>query len=138
MPSSYRAYAVDFDADGSVDIWNNPVDAIGSVANYFRRHGWRPGAPVTTRARVAGGYPDDWMNDGLKPVRSVAEFEAAGIEPQQAVTANSLATAMQLEGSKGSEYWLGLHNFYVITRYNHSAMYAMSVYQLSQELESRR
>ena len=83
MPSSYRAYAVDFDGDGSVDIWNNPVDAIGSVANYFSRHGWKAGAPVTARARVGESYPDDWMNDGLKPVRSLAEFASAGIEPQR-------------------------------------------------------
>jgi membrane-bound lytic murein transglycosylase B len=78
MPSSFRAYAVDFDADGTADIWNNPVDAIGSVANYFKRHGWTPGSPVTSPARVNGNYPGDWMNDGLKPRRSIADFTAAG------------------------------------------------------------
>ncbi|MCZ6828058.1 MAG: lytic murein transglycosylase, partial [Gammaproteobacteria bacterium] len=94
--------------------------------------------PVTARARVSGEYPSDWMNESLKPARSIAEFAAAGIEAQQPFAADALATAMKLEGTQGAEYWLGLHNFYVITRYNHSAMYAMSVYQLSQELESRR
>ena len=114
------------------------MDAIGSVANYFSRHGWKAGAPVTARARVGESYPDDWMNDGLKPVRSLAEFASAGIEPQQTLAPDALATAMRLEGSDSTEYWLGLHNFYVITRYNHSAMYAMSVYQLSQELDARQ
>jgi len=138
MPSSYRAYAVDFDGDGSVDIWNNPVDAIGSVANYFRRHGWTPDKPVTAPARVNGDFPREWMNEGLKPTRSIAELAAAGLESQEPFPADALATAMELEGAGGAEYWLGLHNFYVITRYNHSAMYAMSVYQLSQELVSRQ
>ena len=138
MPSSYRAYAVDFDGDGRVDIWNNPVDTIGSVANYFLRHGWSPDSPVTARARVNGEYPGDWINAGLKPERTVAEFAAVGIEPQQPFAADELATVMELEGERGEEHWLGLHNFYVITRYNHSAMYAMSVFQLSQELENRR
>jgi membrane-bound lytic murein transglycosylase B len=138
MPSSFRAYAVDFDADGTADIWNNAVDAIGSVANYFKRHGWTPGAPVTAPATVSGDYPRAWINDGLKPRRSIAEFTAAGIEPQQPFPGDALATAMELEGAQGVEYWLGLQNFYVITRYNHSAMYAMSVYQLSRALEARR
>jgi membrane-bound lytic murein transglycosylase B len=137
MPSSYRAYAVDFDGDGRVDIWNNPVDAIGSVANYFKRHGWSADAPVTTRAAVADPQPGNWFNDGLKPSRTLADYAAAGITPVQEFSPDAVATAMAFEGERGEEYWLGLHNFYVITRYNHSAMYAMSVYQLSQEVRSR-
>jgi len=134
MPSSYRAYAVDFDGDGKVDIWNNPVDAIGSVANYFKRHGWREGDPVTFAARVTGQPGADWFNNGLKPVKTLADFAAVGIVPERELPADALATAMEFEGSQGTEYWLGLHNFYVITRYNHSAMYAMCVYQLSGRL----
>jgi membrane-bound lytic murein transglycosylase B len=134
IPSSYRAYAVDFDGDGVVDIIDNPIDAIGSVANYFKRHQWRTGEPVTAPARVADGYRRDWVNDGLKPTRTVAEFAAGMIYPQTEAPPERLATAMEFEGADGLEHWLGWHNFYVITRYNHSAMYAMSVFQLSQAI----
>ncbi len=140
MPSSYREYAIDFDGDGVADIWNNPVDAIGSVANYFKRHGWRSGEPVVVAADAAGGVPDELFVQGrsdLKPGRTVAEFAAAGIVARQEVDPEALATAMKFELQDGYEYWLGLHNFYVITRYNHSAMYAMCVYQLSQRLAAR-
>lgn len=135
MPSSYRSYAVDFDGDGRVDIWENPVDAIGSVANYFKRHGWRTDEPVILPARKSGEVPESWMNAGLKPERSVAQFVAVGLEPLGEASDDALATGLALEGEEGTEYWLGLHNFYVITRYNHSAMYALSVYQLSQRLQ---
>jgi membrane-bound lytic murein transglycosylase B len=134
MPSSYRNYAIDFDDDGEIDIWNNPVDAIGSVANYFKAHGWRTGEPVVSAANAAPAVDDDWFNAGLKPEHTIAEFKAAGIEPVQPLAGDALATAMRFELQDGHEDWLGLHNFYVITRYNHSAMYAMSVYQLSQAL----
>lgn len=134
IPSSYRAYAIDFDGDGIVNIIDNPVDAIGSVANYFKVHGWRSDAPVTGRATVAGQPPEDWFNAGLKPTRKVADFAGAGIDSDDEFGADEVATAMKFEGANGVEYWLGLHNFYVITRYNHSSMYAMSVYQLSQKI----
>jgi len=137
MPSSYREYAIDFDGDGVADIWNNPVDAIGSVANYFKRHGWRPGEAVVSAADAAADVPDELFvqgRSGLKPERSVAQFAAAGIVARQELDPEAPATAMKFELEDGYEYWLGLHNFYVITRYNHSAMYAMSVYQLSQRL----
>ncbi len=135
MPSSYRAYAVDFDGDGKTDIWNNPVDAIGSVANYFKRHGWRAGEPVVSPAKLIDDVPGSWFNDGLKPKRIVAEYIAAGILPEQEIEPAADAAAMKFEGETGDEYWIGLHNFYVITRYNHSSMYALSVYQLSQQLK---
>ncbi|PLW84077.1 lytic murein transglycosylase B [Kineobactrum sediminis] len=157
MPSSYRSYAVDFDDDGVIDIWRNPVDAIGSVANYLRRHGWRSGEGVAVAAQhgsdVAGaaspkvpdpgipdpgvpdpGVPEHWFNAGLVPERTVEEFTRAGLQPLRPLDPGAKVTAMRFEGADGDEHWLGLHNFYVITRYNHSAMYAMSVHQLSQRL----
>ena len=137
IPSSYRAYAVDFDADGVIDIINNPVDAIGSVANYFKRHHWQPEEQVTVAARVESDFRRDWVNDGLKPRRSVAEFAEGSIFPLGDAAPQRLATAMEFEGTQGLEYWLGWHNFYVITRYNHSAMYAMSVYQLSEAIQGQ-
>jgi membrane-bound lytic murein transglycosylase B len=137
MPSSYRSYAVDFDGDGVVDIWNNPVDAIGSVANYFSRHGWRTGETVVSRARVESGYDQELVNAGLKPKLTVSDFASGKISALQPLPGDSLATVMEFEGAAGTEHWMGLHNFYVITRYNHSAMYAMSVFQLSQEIDAR-
>ncbi len=134
MPSSYRHYAVDFDDDGLTDIWKNPVDAIGSVANYFSSHGWRPDNPVITAAVLSDEANTEWFNDGLKPKHTLGEFAGQGITPYRDLPPDALATGVRLEGDAGMEYWLGLHNFYVITRYNHSAMYAMSVYQLSQNL----
>jgi membrane-bound lytic murein transglycosylase B len=134
MPSSYRAYAVDFDGDGKIDIWNNPVDAIGSVANYFKRHGWRAGDAVVSPAELRGEVPEDWFNDSLKPRRTVGDYRAAGLEPSLELADDRDATGLKFELEQGYEYWMGLHNFYVITRYNHSAMYAMSVYQLSQRI----
>tara|TARA_R110000823_G_scaffold119998_4_gene244272 strand:- start:12383 stop:13378 length:996 start_codon:yes stop_codon:yes gene_type:complete len=140
MPSSYRHYAIDFDDDGVIDIWNNPVDAIGSVANYFREHGWRPGQAVVFAADARADAPEELFvsgRSGLKPEMTVAEFAAHGIKAREKLDPDALATAMKFELPDGYEYWLGLHNFYVITRYNHSAMYAMSVYQLSQRLAAR-
>lgn len=140
MPSSYRSYAIDFDNDEVIDIWQNPVDAIGSVANYFKRHGWRPGETVIAAADAAANTPDDIFvrsRKDLKPTRTVAQFAAKGLVARQQLDPDALAIAMQFELEKGYQYWLGLHNFYVITRYNHSAMYAMSVYQLSQAIGAR-
>ena len=140
MPSSFLGYAVDFDGDGVADIWNNPVDAIGSVANYFQRHGWRKGETVVVGATVKGQVPEQWFVQGrkdLQPAHTVAEFAGVGIKPVTAVAPQTLATAMKFELENSYEYWLGFHNFYVITRYNHSAMYAMCVYELSRRIAAR-
>jgi len=137
IPSSYRAYAIDFDDDGQADIVNNPVDAIGSVANYFARHGWQPGGPVTTKAVLADTVDDSLFNTGLKPRTTVAKLAKGGIKPSEDLPGKLKATAMKLDGDDGDEYWIGLKNFYVITRYNHSAMYAMAAHQLSQMVGQR-
>jgi len=143
MPSSYRAYAIDFDGDGKIDIWKNPVDAIGSVANYFKQHGWKTGGEVVFPAKVTGMVPEALFNASLKPSMSLADYQKAGVAipgaaaPEPPLDPNAPATAIKFEAEGGHEYWLGLHNFYVITRYNHSSMYAMSVYQLSRLLAER-
>jgi len=134
MPSSYRAYAVDFDGDELIDIWENPVDAIGSVANYFVRHGWKTNTPVASRVRPAKGYDEKQLNVSLKPQHTVSELKQKGFTPLADYHGESMATAMKLQGEHGAEFWLGLNNFYTITRYNHSRLYAMAVYQLSDEL----
>ena len=133
ISSSYRKYSVDFDGDGKRDLWNNPADVIGSVANYFSVHGWRKGEPVASRASVA--TPDCIDNiDILKPHTSIGLLKHNGVTPQQSLDDDEMATVFRFDGENGDEYWLGLNNFYVITRYNHSALYAMAVYQLSREI----
>ena len=135
MPSSYRAYAKDYEGDGIIDIWTNPNDAIMSVANYFVAHGWRPGGEVITRAQFSG---DPALFDvGLKPKLSIAVLVDKGLKPVIEQSSDQLATPIKFDGKSGEEHWLGLHNFYVITRYNHSAMYAMAVHQLSQTLRAQ-
>ena len=137
IPSSYRSFAVDFDNDGVADIVNNPVDAIGSVANYFQKHHWRPNAPVALSAFVAENHDATVFDEGLKPVYTVAQLKSKGVSAYAELDGKAMASAIRFIGDSGVEHWLGMHNFYVITRYNHSAMYAMAVYQLSQLIEQR-
>lgn len=132
IPTSYLHYAVDGDNDGKRDLWKNPADAIHSVANYFKQHGWQQGEPVTQRVQVTGEQYESIANDQLKPKWTAAELKALGITPTQPIADNKPANLIHLLGKQGSEYWLGEQNFYVITRYNHSRLYAMAVYQLSE------
>lgn len=134
MPSSYRRYAVDFDGDGRKDLWHNDADVIGSVANYLREHGWKPGAPITVPARAAANLPQHLNATGLKPSIGLGELEAAGIKAEIGLPPDTLVSLVRLENEEDTEYWLGLDNFYTITRYNHSNLYAMAVYQLSRDI----
>ncbi|MGK8476220.1 lytic murein transglycosylase B [Stutzerimonas stutzeri] len=138
MPSSFRAYAVDFDGDGHIDIWNNPTDAIGSAASYFKQHGWAAGEPVVARAKVSGERFEEGLTVGLESQKNAGEMRALGWQFDKSVADQTAVTAFRLEGAEGDEYWLGLPNFYVITRYNRSVMYAMAVHQLSQLLADAR
>lgn len=139
MPSSYRHYAIDFDGDGFVDIWNNPTDAIGSVANYFAEHGWRSGRPVAVRARAnseLGAGLDNYWNKINPPQYSLEHWSGEGLAPIFPMAESKQAQPLHLEGVHGDEYWLAFHNFYVITRYNRSHLYAMATYQLSLEIKA--
>ena len=137
MPSSYRAYARSYEGDGAPDIWDNPADAIASVGNYLEAHGWRSGDKV-----VIDGIADDpdpaVFESGLKPKKTVAALALEGLESSETLDPAGLATPLRLEEEDGLRYWLGLQNFYVITRYNHSAMYAMAVWELSQAIAAAR
>lgn len=138
MPDSYRYYAVDFDGDGKRDIWNNDVDAIGSVANYFRKHLWQPGQPVTTRVGNVNQSHQPLVKAGMKPSLTIGQLREAGIQVASDYD-DALATSLiELQNAAGKEYWAGLNNFYSITRYNHSNMYAMAVYQLAQAILEQR
>jgi membrane-bound lytic murein transglycosylase B len=138
IPSSYRRYAVDFDQDGKRDLWESPMDIVGSVANYLHSHGWEPGAAVTTRANVTGTGYQSVIAKGLKPETAVRTLRTEGITPSNPLPDDTLAALISLDQESGPEYWLGLNNFYVITRYNHSPLYAMAVYQLSEEIRLAR
>ena len=134
MPSSFRAYAVDFDNDGHIDIWNNPTDAIGSVANYFKQHGWTQGGAVVSSASVQGDKVAEGLTVGIEPQLDIAQLRALGWTSSTTLPDDLKVTAFRFEAEAGEEYWLGLPNFYTITRYNRSAMYAMAVYQLSEAI----
>ncbi len=138
ISSSYRHYAVDFDGDGKRDLWDNNADAIGSIANYLQVHGWEPGAPIAAPAATHGVDTSGLVAKGLKPALKVAEIKKSGIEFDAALADEAPATLIELEQKNGPEYWVGLQNFYVITRYNHSALYAMAVYQLAEEIRTLR
>jgi membrane-bound lytic murein transglycosylase B len=138
IPSSYRSYAVDFDGDGLRDIWHSPQDAVGSIANYFSRHGWQRDAPVVLPVAVAGEAPlKNVANSSLTLDQTVAGLQRLGVAVE-GLPGETPAALFRMEGAEGVEYWLGLNNFYVITRYNHSRLYALAVYQLSQSIKQRR
>lgn len=137
MPSSYRSYAVDFDGDGFTDIWNNTTDAIGSVANYFKQHGWQAGQTVVSRLRPEGNTDTGPFNEITPPTVTVGEWTQRGYVPITQLPTDAKALIMKLEGQHGDEYWLGLQNFYVISRYNRSHLYSMAVHQLSQMIKEK-
>jgi membrane-bound lytic murein transglycosylase B len=138
IASSYRRYAVDFDGDGRRDLWDSLPDVLASVANYFVRHGWQAGAPISRRTRPGPGPVQPLVEAGMKPSIPLRQLSAAGFSGVEDLPPDSLASLVRLELAEGEEYWLGLPNFYVITRYNHSNMYAMAVYQLSREILALR
>jgi membrane-bound lytic murein transglycosylase B len=136
IPSSYRAYAVDFDGDGRIDLLNSVSDAIGSVANYLHRHGWRPGMTITSEADGANASHSALVEAGMKPSFSLEQLARQGITPRRDEVICDSASLIRLDGEQGDEYWLGCDNFYVITRYNHSNLYAMAVTQLSEAIHA--
>jgi len=133
IPSSYRNYAIDFDRDGQRDLWSNIDDIIGSVANYFHRHGWKAGEPVANRV-TGGKVPASIVSENSKPDRTAGELAALGIRTTPPLPANQPVAVLELQQRRGAEHWLTSQNFYVITRYNRSPLYAMSVYQLSKAI----
>jgi membrane-bound lytic murein transglycosylase B len=137
MPSSFRDYAVDLDGDGHRDLWN-PADAIGSVANYFKAHGWQTGQPVAVRARADSGTSAGVMKTGFDTRYGLGDLSSRGITPVGSLGGASKVSLLQLDVGSGYEYWLGTQNFYTITRYNHSSYYAMAVHQLAQAVKSRK
>ena len=134
MPSSYRAYAVDSSADGKRDIWTNWADVIGSVANYFVRHGWRSNNQVVAQASLSNQWRGDPPENTLKPQETVTSLSHQGVLFATDLAGDQQSQLLTLIGDDGEEHWVGFHNFFVITRYNRSVMYALAVHQLGQEI----
>ena len=137
MPSSYLMYAVDYDKDGQRDLLNNIPDAIASVANYFKAHGWKKDQSVVHKASVGKKFTS-LKKQNLKPSLTVKELIKMGYKTKQKLAGDAMVSLTQLQQKDHKEYWFGMHNFYVITRYNHSEMYAMAVYQLAQEIKEKQ
>lgn len=140
ISSSYRRYAVDFSGNGQSDLINNIEDAIGSVANYFAVHGWKPNEPVAVQAKLNTNKKQiDKLEQSArnpKPIYSLTELKKNGIETKVPFKQKDEKFAvLSFDETEGKDYWLGLNNFYVITRYNHSHHYAMAVFQLSEKLK---
>jgi len=136
MPSSIAQWAKDEDGDGRIDLWNSLPDITASVANYFSAHGWETGAPIAVRAQPAADaralHPEN-----SEPIYPVQQMEAWGYAPLSHVDAEVASTLLTLEGDPGPEYWLTFKNFYVITRYNKSRLYAAAVTSLAEAIRDR-
>ena len=136
MPGSQRRYAVDFDGDQRVDLAGSVDDAIGSVAHFLEQHGWQAGQPIAVQALTSGEPERSLIEAGIRPSLKAADLRNTGVYAEVAPDA-TVALIDLVSPGKDTEYWLGFDNFYVITRYNRSSFYAMSVFQLAEEIRNR-
>lgn len=132
IASSYRNYAVDFDGDGKINLFDDKGDIFASIANYFVRHGWVSGQPVAQLLTLAPVNRVGELEPGVRTIYTWTDLTQRGLVAQQDIGGQTAVALVKLEQKDNAEYWAGLQNFYVITRYNHSEMYAMAVYQLAQ------
>lgn len=137
ISSSYRHYAIDFNDDQRINLWSDHVDAIGSVANYFSRHGWQPGQPVIYPVTAMPVDYSELERKELKPNTNYGLLHQSGVQVAAALPADTPVALLEFEQRAGPAFWLGLENFYVITRYNHSQLYALAVYLLAQDIHKR-
>jgi membrane-bound lytic murein transglycosylase B len=135
MPGSYRRFAVDYDGDGRRDLNSSPVDAIGSVANFLKAHGWEAGRPIAAPAQVSGESFRKLIDVGIKPMYRIADLGAFGVGISAPLPPEAACALVELETpGQASEYWIGLQNFYALTRYNRSSFYAIAVLELAREI----
>ena len=133
MPDSYRDYAVDFDNDGVRDILNNPIDAIGSVANFLNKKGkWKPNVPIAMKAKAISEVKE--ITSSFKPYMTEIELEEFGLEATEIIPSNLKFVPISLNLEDGYEYWLGFDNYQSISRYNRSKLYVMAVFEFSNSL----
>jgi membrane-bound lytic murein transglycosylase B len=137
MPSSYRNYAIDFNADNRRDIWHNPNDVIASIANYFAKHGWQIGQPVIIQIRD-GSQSSAQSFPPFKGNLSLVTSNPTNPNISTPLLSTKKAKIIAFKQENGEELWAASDNFYVITRYNHSPLYAMAVFQLSLAISNQR
>jgi len=131
MPSNYRRFAVDADADGRIDLWSNWSDVCASVGNYLKEHGWNEGEPVLSEATVDPAKPEELDGRKLALEETVGSLKAKGVDFDSSLPADAPALLIAADEADGVHWRVGYSNFYAITRYNHSALYAMAVYELA-------
>ncbi len=137
ISSSYRSYAVDFDGDGQANLFDSVADITASVANYFVKHGWRANEAIAGPLTALENNTIDKLEPGVKPVYKWSDLAQNGLQSNTELDPDTAVALVKLEQRNQPEYWAGLQNFYVITRYNHSELYAMAVYQLSLLIKAR-
>ena len=135
ISSSYRAYAVDGDGDNKRDLWNSHADIINSIAHYFSKHGWQNSPLITQQTTVEGDAYKSLINRSLKPKNTLKQLAEKHVAIPSDLAEDTVVKLLELQQKDHAEFWLTFHNFYVITRYNHSHLYAMAVYQLGQEIK---
>jgi membrane-bound lytic murein transglycosylase B len=137
MPSNYRRYAIDADANGRIDLWSDWPDVCASVGNYLKEHGWNAGEPVLGEATVAPENAADLDGRKLALSETVGSLNAKGVSFDSPLPTEAPAILVAVDEADGVHWRVGYNNFYVITRYNHSALYAMAVYELATAVKQR-
>ena len=137
MPSNYRRFAVDADADGHIDLWTNWPDVCASVGNYLKEHGWNAGEPVLSEASVTPDKPPDLDGRKLALSETVGSLRTKGVSFASSLAEDAPAQLIAADDADGVHWRVGYNNFYVITRYNHSALYAMAVFELAAAVKQR-
>ena len=137
MPSNYRRFAVDADADGAVDLWTDYADVCESVGHYLEEHGWNAGEPVLTDATVTADKPDSLDGRKLDLSETIASLKSKGVTFDSPLPPEAPALLIAADEADAVNWRVGFNNFYVITRYNHSPLYAMAVYELAAALKQR-
>lgn len=134
MPSTYRQYAVAYKHAGYSNLFSNDADVIASIANYFKRHGWRKGAPITVKAQIMKNKYLAIAHYGLRSKITIASLQCHGVTASVPIAPTQQVTFLRLQQQQGYEYWIGLPNFYVLSSYNPSLNYTMAVFQLAQQI----
>ncbi|HTS52681.1 MAG TPA: lytic murein transglycosylase B [Burkholderiales bacterium] len=138
MPSNYRRFAVDYSGDGSIDLWGDMADIVGSVASYLQQFGWKAGQPIAAPAQLDGVDPGPLLQLGFKPQLTWSQWQKRGLRSPEDIDGQLPASLFSVDLADGPEYWLGFDNFHALLRYNHSRNYAMAVYQLAQQIRAER
>jgi membrane-bound lytic murein transglycosylase B len=137
MPSNYRRYAVDAEADGHINLWTDWPDVCASVGNYLKEHGWNAGEPVLSEASVAPEKVSELDGRKLALSETVGSLRTKGVNFESPLPEDAPALLIAADDTDGVRWRVGYNNFYVITRYNHSALYAMAVFELAAAVKQR-